>query len=61
MSQFILPAGFPPPGLVQQSLFFLDEEGERIRYTFDINGQRIAAEQRGLGAEPDGVTRMVVD
>ena len=56
-----VPRGFPPPGLVQQSLFFLDEEGERIRYTFDINGQRIAAERRGFGAEPDGVTRMVVD
>jgi len=56
-----VPRGFPPPGLVQQSLFFLDEEGERIRYTFDINGQRIADEQRSIGEELDGVTRMVVE
>jgi hypothetical protein len=56
-----VPRGFPPPGLVQQSLFFLDEEGERVRYTFDANGQRIAAEQREIGDELDGVTRMVVE
>lgn len=56
-----VPPGFPPPGLVQQSLFFLDEEGERIRYTFDINGQRIASQRRALGEELDGVTRMVVE
>jgi len=56
-----VPRGFPPPGLVQQSLFFLDEEGKRIRYTFDINGQRIADAQREFGEELDGVTRMVVE
>ena len=56
-----VPRGFPPPGLVQQSLFFLDEEGKRIRYTFDPNGQRIAAEQREIGEELEGVTRMVVE
>ncbi|NIW25539.1 MAG: hypothetical protein GWN29_13775 [Gammaproteobacteria bacterium] len=56
-----VPRGFPPPGLVQQSLFFLDEEGERIRYTFDINGQRVAADQRPFGVAAEGVTRMVVE
>ena len=56
-----VPRGFPPPGLVQQSLFFLDEDGKRIRYTFDINGQRVASEQREFGGTPEGVTRLVVD
>lgn len=56
-----VPRGFPPPGLVQQSLFFLDEEGKRVRYTFDPNGQRLGAEQRDFGEVPDGVTRMMVE
>ena len=55
-----VPRGFPPPVLVQQSLFFLDDEGKRVRYTFDPNGQRIGAEQRDFGEVQEGVTRMVV-
>jgi hypothetical protein len=56
-----VPRGYPPPGLVQQSLIFLDEEGKRIRYTVDPDGQRIASEQRDIGDDLDGVTRLVVE
>ena len=55
-----VPRGYPPPGLVQQSLIFLDDEGKRIRYTVDPDGQRLGIEQRELGDDLDGVTRMVV-
>ena len=34
------PAGSPPPGLFQQSLRFLDEEGVRVRYRNDVNGNK---------------------
>jgi len=54
------PRGYPPPGLVQQSLVFLDEEGRRIRYTMDPDGQRIEVTYRALGEELDGVNRVVV-
>ncbi len=56
-----VPRGFPPPGLVLQSLFFLDEEGQRVRYTLDTNGQRSNPVQRDFGAPTEGVTRMVVE
>jgi hypothetical protein len=56
-----VPRGYPPPGLVQQSLYFLDEEGMRIRYTVDPDGQRIAIDHRDLGGDLDGVARMVVE
>lgn len=36
------------------------EEGKRIHYTVDPDGQRIAAEQRELGDDLEGITRMVV-
>jgi len=36
------------------------EEGKRIRYTVDPDGQRLAVEQREFGDDLDGVTRMVV-
>ena len=32
-----VPANAPPPGLFQQSLGILDEEGRRIRYRYDDN------------------------
>lgn len=35
-----VPAGSPPPGLFQQSLRFLDEEGVRVRYRNDVNGNK---------------------
>lgn len=32
------PPSAPPPGLFQQSLRFLDEEGRRVRYELEVNG-----------------------
>lgn len=34
------PEGTPPPGLFQQSLSILDENGERVRYELDADGVR---------------------
>ena len=36
----IAPAGWPPPILFQQSLRFFDEEGVRVRYDLDPNGNK---------------------
>ena len=33
-----VPAGAPAPGIFQQSLGILDEEGKRIRYLMDVDG-----------------------
>ena len=45
-----VPPGSPPPGLFQQSLNILDEDGWRVRYNFEIdeNGEihRIRTEPR---------------
>ena len=35
-----VPQGSPAPGIFQQSLGVLDEEGRRIRYVIDIDGNR---------------------
>ncbi|HEY5622794.1 MAG TPA: hypothetical protein VIV14_03460 [Gammaproteobacteria bacterium] len=35
-----VPEGAPAPGIFQQSLGILDEEGRRIRYVIDIDGNR---------------------
>lgn len=37
-------SGSPPPGQFQQSLRFLDEEGERIRYRLSPNGCTVVPE-----------------
>lgn len=34
------PAGYPPPSDFQQSLLILDEQGKRIRYNLDADGNR---------------------
>jgi len=36
-----VPEDWPPPGLFQQSLGILDEDGKRIRYRYDANDNRI--------------------
>ncbi|MBH98716.1 MAG: hypothetical protein CMM56_09750 [Rhodospirillaceae bacterium] len=46
------PAGSPPPGLFQQSLRFLDEEGVRVRYQNDVNGNKT----RIPNLPPDGTS-----
>ena len=35
-----VPQGWPPPGHFQQSLGVFDEEGERVRYNVDVDGNR---------------------
>lgn len=55
------PAGFPPPAWFQQSLRFLDEEGRRIRYTFDTDGQRIDIRVTDLADVQEGVTKVIVE
>lgn len=35
-----VPGNFPAPGLFQQSLSILDEQGNRIRYNLDADGNR---------------------
>ena len=50
-----VPMGLPPPGLFQQSLRFLDDDGRRVRYSLAPNGNitRIPGsyEYVGSGAE----------
>ena len=55
------PAGHPPPAWFQQSLQFLNEEGRRIRYTYDPDGQRIDVRITDLAEDSEGVTRVVVE
>ena len=38
ISEATVPAGSPPPIQFQQSLHFLDDEGQRIRYLISTNG-----------------------
>jgi len=38
ISEATVPAGSPPPIQFQQSLHFLDDEGQRIRYLLSTNG-----------------------
>ena len=55
------PQGYPPPAWFQQSLQFIDEEGQRIRYTFDPDGQRTNIRRTPLAEVPEGVERVVVE
>jgi hypothetical protein len=55
------PHGYPPLAWFQQSLQFLNEDGKRIRYTFDPDGQRTNIRIVDLAETPDGVERVVVD
>ena len=55
------PQGFPPPAWFQQSLQFIDENGQRIRYTFDTDGQRTNIRIVPLADVPEGVRRVIVE
>ena len=55
------PRGYPPPAWFQQSLRFLDEDGMRIRYTFDPDGQRTDVRITPLADALEGVERVVVE
>jgi hypothetical protein len=47
--------GRPPPGLFQQSLGILDEEGRRIRYLIDAEGRRTRMQvmHEWIGVDPE--------
>lgn len=49
-----VPSGAPPPGLFQQSLGILDEEGRRIRYLIDAEGNRTRMQviHEWIGVDP---------
>ena len=55
------PQGYPPLTWFQQSLQFLNEDGKRIRYTFDPDGQRTDIRIVDLADAPEGVERVVVE
>ena len=55
------PPGYPPPAWFQQSLQFLDENGQRIRYTLDPDGQRIDVRRTPLTDPQEGTVRVVVE
>ena len=44
-----VPPGWPPPGDFQQSLMILDEQGNRIRYNLDNDGNRTTRVRPGQG------------
>ena len=57
-----VPPGAPPPGLFQQSLGILDEEGRRIRYQIDAEGRRTRMQvmHEWIGVDPaDGGEQLI--
>ncbi len=50
-----VPAGSPAPGIFQQSLGILDEEGRRIRYNIDADGNltRMDVMHEWIGVDPE--------
>jgi hypothetical protein len=50
-----VPAGAPAPGIFQQSLGVLDEEGRRIRYIMDVDGNltRMEVMHEWIGVDPE--------
>jgi hypothetical protein len=52
-----VPAGYPPPGLFQQSMGYVDADGNRIRYQYMYNDRFPAPPLTGGGAPgPDAAT-----
>lgn len=58
-----VPRGYPPPILFQSSVGFLDEQGRRVRYAVDVNGQRerIDVRYEWIGEDPDSTAEQVVE
>lgn len=58
-----VPPSAPPPILFQSSLGFLDEQGRRIRYVVDVDGQRtrIDVGYEWIGKDPDTTAEQIVD
>ena len=55
------PPGYPPPAWFQQGLQFLDQDGMRIRYTLDPDGQRVGVRRTSLADPQEGTERIVVE
>jgi len=57
-----VPRGYPPPILFQSSMGFLDEQGRRVRYQVDVNGQRkrIDVRYEWIGEDPDATAEQIV-
>jgi len=58
-----VPRGSPPPVLFQSSMGFLDEQGRRVRYVVDVDGQRERIDVRydWIGEDPDATAEQVVE
>ena len=58
-----VPAGAPPPGLFQQSLGILDEEGRRIRYQIDAEGRRTRMQvmHEWIGVDPADAGEQLIE
>jgi len=57
-----VPPGRPPPGLFQQSLGILDEEGRRIRYLIDAEGRRTRMQvmHEWIGVDPERAGQQLI-
>jgi len=58
-----VPPRNPPPVLFQSSLGFLDDQGQRIRYVVDVDGQRTRIDVRyeWIGEDPDKTAEQLVE
>ena len=58
-----VPPGRPPPGLFQQSLGILDEEGRRIRYLIDAEGRRTRMQvmHEWIGVDPERAGEQLIE
>ncbi len=58
-----VPPGSPPPGVFQQSLGILDEEGRRIRYVIDADGNRTRMDvmHEWIGVDPELAGEQLVE
>ncbi len=58
-----VPPGAPPPGLFQQSLGILDEDGKRIRYVIDAEGNRTRMDvmHEWIGVDPADAGEQLID
>ena len=55
--------GAPPPGLFQQSLGILDDEGRRLRYQIDAEGRktRMQGLYEWIGGDPAGAGEQLIE
>jgi hypothetical protein len=58
-----VPRGYPPPVLFQSSMGFLDDQGRRVRYVVDVDGQRERIDVRydWIGEDPDATADQIVE